>query len=129
MEIWTEVMHILLVLQVLNSIPIIFSKLIIASLFQIDDFTFIVGASCWENDQLESEVAKGYWLPCSGPPSIAMTGQCQHDDEFNEGNTIPAKSDLWLSMMCAISNHEARLANLLFEEKHSENGDACDEFR
>merc|ERR1712154_587455 len=74
-----------------------------------DAFSFVIGASCWESGQLESEINKGYWLPCSAPPIITLTGRSEDD----KGDI---KSNLWLSMMCSLGNHEARLANLLENE-------------
>ena len=97
----------------------------------IDAFSFIVGASCWEEGQLESEVAKGYWQPCSGNPKLAM-GICDYHHGAPEGegdDSIKPKSYLWLSMMCALNNEEGRLANLLFHKTTDGNGYACDDFR
>ena len=91
-------------------------------LVSIDAFSFVIGASCWESGQLESEINKGYWLPCSAPPIITLTGRSEDD----KGDI---KSNLWLSMMCSLGNHEARLANLLENEVRSEDGNACDDGR
>ncbi|KAL3788095.1 hypothetical protein HJC23_008157 [Cyclotella cryptica] len=43
------------------------------------DFSFIVGASCWTPGQLQREIERGCWLPFRGPPTMAMTGMCDHD--------------------------------------------------
>ena len=82
----------------------------------------MIGASCWESGQLESEINKGYWLPCSAPPIITLTGQSQNGKSST-------KSNLWLSMMSSLGSHEARLANLLDKEVRSEDGNACDDCR
>ena len=37
-----------------------------------------MGASTWAPGQLEQEISKGFWIPCSGPPEIALTGICEH---------------------------------------------------
>ncbi len=78
-----------------------------------------------------SEIEKGYWLPCRGPPQIAQTGMCEHDiddtDDLAELDTeMHPKSNLWLSMMCSIGEDEANLAHLLYDAETDENGDACD---
>ena len=38
------------------------------------------------------------------------------------------KSDLWLSMMCALGDEEAGMALLFLNDEHDENGEACDDF-
>ena len=38
------------------------------------------------------------------------------------------KSDLWLSMMCALGDEEARMAHLFLNDEYDENGEACDDF-
>jgi hypothetical protein len=43
------------------------------------DFSFVVGASCWTPGQLQREIERGCWLPFRGPPTMAMTGMCDHD--------------------------------------------------
>lgn len=100
-------------------------------IFYSDDFTFVVGASCWDCGQLESEVARGYWLPCTGPPAIAMNGYCDHNAILaeEERSSLKIEPDLWLSMMCALSSQEARLAKLLLDEVQNENDHACDDLR
>ncbi|EED87578.1 predicted protein [Thalassiosira pseudonana CCMP1335] len=45
-----------------------------------DDFSFIIGASCWAPGQLEKEIERGCWLPFRGDPSMALTGECDHND-------------------------------------------------
>mmetsp|Transcript_7095 Transcript_7095/g.10167 ORF Transcript_7095/g.10167 Transcript_7095/m.10167 type:complete len:610 (+) Transcript_7095:61-1890(+) len=106
------------------------------------NFSFIVGASCWESGQLEREIEKGYWLPCLGPPDIALKGKCEHAEldlnssnkENNGGessttlNESRPKSDLWLSMMCALGEEEGIMAHLLLDNICNINGRACDDF-
>lgn len=45
-----------------------------------DDFSFIIGASCWAPGQLANEIERGCWLPFRGPPQIAMQGMVDHND-------------------------------------------------
>ena len=45
-----------------------------------DDFSFIIGASCWSPGQLENEIQRGSWLPFRGPPQMALTGMVDHND-------------------------------------------------
>ena len=46
----------------------------------VDDYSFIIGAACWSPGQLEHEIERGCWLPFRGPPQMAMTGMCEHND-------------------------------------------------
>lgn len=92
-----------------------------------DDISFFVGASCWSVGQLEKEVELGFWLPCSGPTSIAQSGICEHDPTV-KGKPRP-EADLWLSMMSSCGEEEAKLAHLLHRDKgRDKNGAACDDF-
>lgn len=93
-----------------------------------DDVSFYVGASCWEVGQLESEIDRGYFIPCAGPPDICLTGVCERvGDDDNESKR--PKADLWLSMMCSLGQDEANLAHLVSnDEEYSEFSDACDMF-
>jgi hypothetical protein len=92
-----------------------------------DDVTFFVGASTWSVNQLANEIAQGYWMPCRGPPEIALTGICEHDLP-SEGGKRPL-ADLWLSMMSACGENEAKLAHLFFQVSEiNENGLPCDAF-
>jgi len=142
-----------------------------------DDFSFIVGASCWSPGQLENEIQRGCWLRFYGPSSMAMTGICDHydakelkqmyggQDEKDENNKAkgtklsqfpprPSNAatlsvagsatrgsntqqlgerpvgDLWLSIMCALSQGEADLAYVMLNSSHvtDDLGDACDNF-
>jgi hypothetical protein len=48
---------------------------------------------------------------CRGPPEIALSGVCEHE-QVEETKPRP-KADLWLSMMSAFGEEEARLAYLM----------------
>ena len=90
------------------------------------DVTFFVGATAWQPGQLESEIERGYWLPCRGPPEIAHSGSCIHEP-LAEGEPRPV-ADLWLSMLSACGEAEAELAHLLsVDNGESELGRACDD--
>lgn len=92
-----------------------------------NEISFFVGASCWSPGQLESEIERGFWLPCRGPPEIALFGVCQHDPS-PKGEVRP-KTDLWLSMLSACGDEEAELAHLLWnDDGEDEYSDACDDF-
>jgi hypothetical protein len=94
----------------------------------IDDISFFVGASSWYHGQLEREIKQGCWIPCCGPPEIALSGVCEHEPTDDEGKPRP-KADLWLSMMSAMGEGEAMLAHLLVAApQDDEYGDACDDF-
>ena len=101
-----------------------------------DDFTFFVGASVWTVGQLKREIEQGFWIPVRGPPNMAYSGMCEHQefeeeeredeaeaDDTNEeamnkkkkAKTRP-KPDLWLSMLSAVGEHEAELAELVGQE-------------
>ncbi|KAL7536505.1 hypothetical protein ACHAWF_005481 [Thalassiosira exigua] len=115
-----------------------------------DDFSFVIGASCWAPGQLANEIERGCWLPFRGPPLIAMTGMADHnidaiphkesDSDAKKGtklslfpprpsNTIYAQhpsvtrpvSDLWLSVMCSLGESEADLAYMTNEDKSVRN--------
>lgn len=91
-----------------------------------DDVSFYVGASCWDLGQLESEIERGFFIPCRGPPYIALTGVCERVGD-DENDMKRPKADLWLSMMCAMGEDEANLAHLLSNDDDcSDFGDACD---
>lgn len=92
-----------------------------------DDVSFYVGASCWSLGQLEYEIERGYWLPCSGPPNIALTGMCERYGDDDADGSRP-KADLWLSMMCALGEEEANLAHLLNDCQETELDNACDSY-
>jgi len=108
-----------------------------------ENFSFLVGASCWEYGQLESEISRGYWLPCRGPPQTTFTGTCDHqlydaesdedEDEDNCGGGCTTE-ELWRSTMCALGEGEGDLAYLMSDDEeedgevYDENGLACDAF-
>jgi len=111
-----------------------------------EKFSFLVGASCWEYGQLESEIARGYWLPCRGPPQTTFTGTYDHHlhdaDDIGDGGGGGTTEGLWLSAMCALGKGEGDLAYLMSDnddddddddddgkgEVYDENGLACDDF-
>jgi putative AlgH/UPF0301 family transcriptional regulator len=66
------------------------------------DFSFIVGASCWALGQLESEVQRGYWIPCCAPVSLAL-------DPCDDGDM----DELYVQILAACGRHEADLAELI----------------
>ena len=69
------------------------------------DFSFFVGASTWAIGQLESEIARGYWLPCSAPVSLAL-------DPCND-SSIKAMDEVYVQILAACDRNEALLANLI----------------
>jgi hypothetical protein len=101
---------------------------------------------------LQSEIDRGYFIPCSGPPDMALTGMCErYGDDDNESKR--PRADLWLSMMvrpgnvfavhfrfvadivfrllqCALGEDEANLAHLLSHDcdQFEEYGETCDMF-
>ncbi|GAX23709.1 hypothetical protein FisN_12Hh286 [Fistulifera solaris] len=103
------------------------AKAVLAGQLDRDEISFFVGASCWAPGQLESEIERGFWLPCRGPPEIALSGVCQHEPSL-KGQSRP-KTDLWLSMLSACGEGEAELAHLLWsDDGEDEYSDACDDF-
>jgi putative AlgH/UPF0301 family transcriptional regulator len=108
------------------------------------DVLFFVGASTWSMGQLESEVERGYWMPCRGPVTMALTGKCRHLNEGRGGScnydrnptigsdegtatTIRPRADLWLSMLSACGPEEAALAHLLLKDDGEDKlGTPCD---
>lgn len=92
-----------------------------------DDVSFFIGASTWSIGQLGREVAEGFWIPCRAPPEIALTGICEHDGYSNDSKRPLA--DLWLSMMSACGEDEAKLAHLYYHvDEPNEFGLPCDLF-
>ena len=89
-----------------------------------DSFSFVVGASCWEEGQLESEIERGYWIPCAGPPQIAFAGAC---DISGVGGITAMETSLWSSFMAALGEEEGRLAQVFENYEFDENGLPCDE--
>lgn len=99
----------------------------LARVISTDDVSFFVGASCWYPGQLEKEIKQGCWLLCRGPPEIALSGVCEHEPTQDEEPR--PKADLWLSMMCAYGEDEAKLAQLTLTASEDDvYGEACDEF-
>ena len=86
----------------------------------IENFTFFIGASCWETHQLQGEIAKGYWLPFSGPATMAIYGQDKKTEKDAEATNV------WLQMMSSLG--EEAIAHLISKNKDNTHyGDACDD--
>jgi putative AlgH/UPF0301 family transcriptional regulator len=101
---------------------------VLAGELEKDDVSFFVGASSWAPGQLENEIERGCWIPCRGPPQIAHSGICDHEPAA-KGRPRP-KADLWLSMLSACGEDEAKLAHLVWtDDGQNELGEACDDFR
>ncbi|OEU20993.1 hypothetical protein FRACYDRAFT_234625 [Fragilariopsis cylindrus CCMP1102] len=90
-----------------------------------DDVSFFVGASTWSPGQLASEIAQGYWIPCRGPPEMALDGICEHEPTTSGNRPL---AELWLSMMSACGEDEAKLSHLFHRDHCDENGLPCDAF-
>jgi putative AlgH/UPF0301 family transcriptional regulator len=88
---------------------------VVDGLLDRDDVSFFVGASSWAAGQLESEMERGCWLPCRGPPDISLSGICDHAPD-EDGKSPRPKADLWLSMLSACGEDEAKLAQLTFPD-------------
>lgn len=98
-------------------------------LFSSDDVSFFAGASTWQDGQLQNEIAQGFWVACRGPPEIALTGICEHDVSSPKTSSKRPLADLWLSMMSACGEDEAKLAHLYYhEDEINDNGLPCDAF-
>ena len=91
----------------------------------VDDVSFFVGASTWSPGQLASEIAQGYWIPCGGPAEMALDGICEHEPTTSGNRPL---ADLWLSMMSACGEDEAKLSHLFHRDHCDENGLPCDAF-
>ena len=92
----------------------------------LDDVSFFVGASTWSVVQLQNEIAQGFWIPCRGPPEIALTGICEHDIPKDSKRPL---ADLWLSMMSSCGEDVAKLAHLFHNENElHHNGLPCDAY-
>mmetsp|Transcript_49760 Transcript_49760/g.59872 ORF Transcript_49760/g.59872 Transcript_49760/m.59872 type:complete len:512 (+) Transcript_49760:34-1569(+) len=97
------------------------------------DCSFFVGASVWADGQLESEIDKGWWMPCTGPPDAALRGtilKLLHGSDSDKNENMVFTEELnnavWQSMMSAIGGEEARLANIMTNIELDENSGACD---
>lgn len=100
------------------------SQSVIDNGMQEESFSFVVGATCWEPGQLESEIEKGYWIPCSGPPEIAFSGSCAVN---GADNVSVSESSLWVSMMASLGEEEGRMAQIIEDFEYDDNGLPCDE--
>lgn len=92
---------------------------------ETDAYSFIVGASCWEQGQLQSEIEKGFWIPCVADPKIAFSGEC--NVEGTNGIISVSEGSLWVSMMSSIGREEGILAQLTEHIDFDENGFPCDD--
>ena len=75
--------------------------------------------------QQAAEIAQGYWVPCRGPPEMALDGICEHEPTTSGNRPL---ADLWLSMMSACGQEEAKLSHLFHHDHWDENGMPCDAF-
>jgi putative AlgH/UPF0301 family transcriptional regulator len=98
------------------------------------DVVFFVGASCWSEGQLEQEINQGFWIPCTGPASLALYSPIKIFEsdsllqDTDEPTTTQTGEDLWLSMMMACGQEESELAVLLYGCNLSDaNINPCDE--
>ena len=79
-----------------------------------DDFAFFVGASAWSVGQLESEIHRGFWLPCAAPVSLAHTVSTPPGDDGGGGRgLLTAMDEYYLQFLAACGPQEAALANLV----------------
>ncbi len=91
-----------------------------------DNFTFFIGASCWESYQLQGEIDRGYWLPFSAPSVMATSKQCIEGDA--EIYSHIQSRDLWHGVMSSLGDKEAKIASLMSRKGTSEMDDnACDD--
>ena len=87
----------------------------------LDDYVFIVGASCWETGQLEREITQGYWLLCEGPLLF--------DHLLRAIRKEGEEAEIWEEFTSSVSKLDAELASVLSEtvdDDDDENGLACD---
>jgi putative AlgH/UPF0301 family transcriptional regulator len=97
------------------------------------DVVFFIGASCWSEGQLEQEINQGFWIPCTGPASLALYPPFKIESDSSlqdtdEPTTTQTGEDLWLSMMMACGQEESELAMLLYGRNLSDaNINPCDE--
>lgn len=94
-------------------------------LHALGDISFFAGVSIWSPGQLAAEIAQGYWIPCRGPPEMALDGDCEHEPTTSGK---PPLKDMWLSMMSACGEDEAKLSHLFHQDHWDENGMPCDSF-
>lgn len=84
----------------------------------LEDYLFVIGASCWETGQLENEIKQGYWLGCEGPLLFDNVLKILAEDKD--------PIDLWISFTESVSREDGILASLHCEDIYDENGLACD---
>ena len=56
---------------------------------------------------------------------MALTGICEHEPASSGKRPL---ADLWLSMLSACGDEEAKLAHLFYQAELDENGLVCDAF-
>jgi hypothetical protein len=101
-----------------------------------DSVSFVVGATAWSPGQLQSEIERGWWIPCTAPLHMTLTGKYalhtrsdnHHPKIIESPITILESQYLWQSLMAGIGEGEAKLAYIFRENRLDENSDACDEF-
>lgn len=110
--------------------------------FPAEDVTFFLGASSWAIGQLESEVERGFWLPCVAPPHLALepieqslvaessgAGEDNDGDGDDESSScsrnevipgpldvdamVEAMDDFYIRMLASCGPHEAALTKLV----------------
>jgi len=81
------------------------------------NFFFFVGASCWQQDQLEQELNKGFWMLVRAPIEKILLLNKQKDNKYHNYN-----DDLWLSIINSISTQDASLAKLISNEQEENTG-------
>jgi putative AlgH/UPF0301 family transcriptional regulator len=100
-----------------------------------DCVSFVVGATAWSPGQLQSEIERGWWIPCTAPLHTTLTGKyALHSLSDNHQKIVASpvttleSQSLWQSLMAGIGEGEAKLAFIFRENRLDENSDACDEF-
>ena len=94
---------------------------VISDKLPADDFTFFVGASAWTVGQLESEIRRGFWLPCAAPVTLAQGPTPSTSTPTpTSSSTLEAMDDFYLQVLAACGPQEAALANLV---RHDDNED------
>ncbi|KAL7556859.1 hypothetical protein ACA910_011829 [Epithemia clementina (nom. ined.)] len=117
------------------------AKMVVKQRLSSENFAFFVGCSSWAPGQLESEMERGIWLPVRAPPEVAFSGHFsipddndKDDDDHDRTHIINVVNnnkddDLWLSLLSACGEEEAKLAKLLsHDDGEHEFGGQCDAF-
>jgi putative AlgH/UPF0301 family transcriptional regulator len=115
------------------------AKAVLDGTLSQEDLTFFVGASSWVPGQLESEMERGCWLPCQGPPIMTLHGRAivNYEGLLESNADTPhhhfgeTGDDMWLSMLAACGKEEQELAQWMVGDTldlSEEYGEACDSF-